>query len=218
MPLQDELNAARASWEQRVGDEVVATVAAHGEALRRSGIAARALAPGAKFPDVALTDARGRRARIHDRLADGPLVVTFYRGGWCPYCSLELRAYQAALGEIRALGAGLVAVSPEAPDHSLSTAQKNALEFDVLSDVNGALADALGIRFELTPPIIALYQRAGNDLPARNGDGRWSLPMPATYVVDRDATITLAFVDPEYRRRLEPAAALEALRNLKDKK
>jgi peroxiredoxin len=211
MSLQDQLSGFRASWEERVGDDIASTVAAHNDALRRSGIAARALGPGARFPDLALADARGGRTRIYDKLARGPLVVTFYRGGWCPYCSLELRAYQAALGEIRALGADLVAVSPEMPD-----AQKNALEFDVLSDTNGALADALGIRFELAPPIVELYRRAGNDLAARNGDGRWSLPMPATYVLRSDGTIALAFVDPEYRRRLEPAAALGTLRDIEE--
>jgi peroxiredoxin len=216
MTLRSDLDALKSSWEQRVGNEVASTVAAHNDALHRSGVLERALGVGAAFPDVALPNARGGQTRIYDKLAAGPLVVTFYRGGWCPYCSLELRAYQASLGAIRALGADLLAVSPEAPDHSLSTAEKNALEFEVLSDVNGALADRLGIRFELAPPIVALYKRGGHDLPTHNNDGRWSLPVPATYVLAADGTVVLAFVDPDYRRRLEPAAALEALRSLKE--
>jgi peroxiredoxin len=214
MSLQSRLESILASWEQRVGDEVAATVALDNIALRQSGILERMLGAGAKFPDLALVNARGGLTRIYDKLARGPLVATFYRGGWCPYCSLELRAYQEALEEVRALGADLVAISPEAPDHSLSTAEKNALKFDVLSDVNGALEDALGIRFDLTVPIVTLYKAFGQDLPSRNADGRWSLPIPATYVLERDGTIALAFADPDYRKRLEPAAVIAALRKI----
>ena len=216
MSLQDELDSILTSWKRRVGEEIASTIALDNETLRQSGILERALGTGAKFPDVTLVNARGGRTRIYDKLADGSLVVTFYRGGWCPYCSLELRAYQAVFDEIRALGGDLVAISPEAPDHSLSTAEKNALKFDVFSDVNGALEDALGIRFELAAPIVALYNQFGQDLPGRHGDGRWSLPIPATYVVERDGTIALAFVDPDYRKRLEPAAAIAALRRIRE--
>ena len=215
MSLQTELNAFQAAWKQRVGDDVAATIAADNEALLRSGLVQRALRAGAKFPDLTLTNARGGQTRIYDLLAHGPLVVTFYRGGWCPYCSLELRAYQSALDDIRALGAELIAISPEAPDHTLSTAEKNDLKFEILSDVNGTLEDALGIRFDLSDPLVALYKRFGLDLPAHNGDGRWSLPVPATYVVDHDGRIVLAFVDPDYRRRLEPATAIAALHKIK---
>jgi peroxiredoxin len=214
MSLQTELNAFQAAWKQRTGGDVATTIAADNEALLRSGLVERALRAGAKFPDLTLANARGGQTRIYDVLARGPLVVTFYRGGWCPYCNLELRAYQSALRDIRALGAELIAISPEAPDHTLSTAEKNDLKFEVLSDVNGALEDALGIRFDLSDPIVALYKRFGNDLPAHNGDGRWSLPVPATYVLDRDGRIVLAFVDPDYHMRLEPAAAIAALHQI----
>jgi peroxiredoxin len=215
MSLQTELNAFQAAWKQRAGSEFAAIIAADNEALLRSGLVERALPAGAKFPDLTLANARDGQTRIYDVLARGPLVITFYRGGWCPYCNLELRAYQSALTDIRALGAELIAISPEAPDHTLSTAEKNDLKFEILSDVNGALEDALGIRFELSDPIVALCKRFGNDLPSHNGDGRWSLPVPATYVLDRDGRIVLAFVDPDYRRRLEPAAAIAALHKIK---
>jgi peroxiredoxin len=216
MTLQNKLKAFQASWEQRAGDEIVAAIAFDNDALRKSGIVERALGTGAKFPDLTLTNAVGGQSRIYDKLASGPLVVTFYRGGWCPYCNLELRAYQGALADIRALGADLVAISPEAPDNTLSTAEKNELKFEILSDVNGRLEDALGIRFDLANPIIALYKRFGHDLPTHNGDGRWSLPIPATYVLDRDGTIALAFVEPDYRKRLEPADAIAALQKIRE--
>ena len=216
MTLQNKLNTFQTSWEQRVGDEIVTTIAFDNDALRQSGIVERALGTGAKFPDLTLTNAVGGQSRIYDKLASGPLVVTFYRGGWCPYCNLELRAYQGALADIRALGADLVAISPEAPDNTLSTAEKNELTFEILSDVNGALEDALGIRFDLADPIVALYKRFGQDLPTRNADGRWSLPIPATYVLGRDGTIALAFVEPDYRKRLEPADAIAALQKIRE--
>jgi peroxiredoxin len=216
MTLQNKLKAFQASWEQRAGDEIVAAIAFDNDALRKSGIVERALGTGAKFPDLTLTNAVGGQSRIYDKLASGPLVVTFYRGGWCPYCNLELRAYQGALADIRALGADLVAISPEAPDNTLSTAEKNELTFEILSDANGALEDALGIRFDLADPIVALYKRFGQDLPTRNADGRWSLPIPATYVLDRDGTIALAFVEPDYRKRLEPADAIAALQKIRE--
>jgi len=215
MSLQTELNAFQAAWKQRTGSAIAAAIDADNEALLRSALVTRALQAGAKFPDLMLANARGGQTRIYDVLARGPLVVTFYRGGWCPYCNLELRAYQSALNDIRALGAALIAISPEAPNHALSTAEKNDLKFEILSDVNGALEDALGIRFDLSDPIVALYKRFGHDLPSHNGDGRWSLPVPATYVVDHDGRIVLAFVDPDYRRRLEPTAAIETLHKIK---
>lgn len=143
-----------------------------------------------------------------------PVILTFYRGGWCPYCNLELRAYQALLPEIRAAGAELVAVSPERPDHSLTTADKNELTFTVLSDVGGALAAALGIRFTLSDTVRPFYEKAGHALPERNGDGTWALPMPATFVIAQGGRIAGAFVEPDYRRRLDPTEALRALISL----
>lgn len=212
MTLQAELDTFKATWLERVGAETAKLVDDDNAALQ--ALADRALKAGAPFPPQTLRDQSGRPVDLSALFADQPLVVTFYRGGWCPYCNLELRAYQRALPEIAALGARLVAVSPETPDNTLSTAQKNALEFSVLSDSKGQLADALGIRFELSPAIKALYQKFGHDLAARNADDTWSLPMPATYVVAKGGRIVLADVDPDYRKRLDPTTALAALRDL----
>lgn len=212
MTLQTELDRFKASWLDRVGPDTAKLVDDDNAMLRILADGARKA--GDVFPAVALTNQTGGTTDLAQLLANGPLVVTFYRGGWCPYCNLELRAYQNALPEITALGARLVAISPETPDNTLSTADKNALAFDVLSDTQGRLADALGIRFELSPAIKALYQKFGHDLPARNGDDKWSLPMPATYVVAKGGRIALAHVEPDYRKRMEPSRALDALRAL----
>jgi peroxiredoxin len=209
MSLQSDLDAFRAGWLDRVGAETAGLVASDIEALRN--LTANAKKKGDQFPARALRRGDGAVVDLAAILAAGPAVVMFYRGGWCPYCNLELRAFQQALPEIQALGATLVAVSPETPDDTIETAEKNGVAFTVLSDAGGALARDLGIEFELSPAIKALYRKFGHDLAARNDDPRWALPMPATYVVAKGGRIAAAFVDPDYRRRMEPAEAVAAL-------
>ncbi len=211
MTLQTELDEFRGAWTQRVGAEISTLVASDIDALRSSGLLDRVARPGDLLTTLTLPNASGESIDLQALSAVGPLVITFYRGGWCPYCNLELRGYQQRLDAFASLGATLVAVSPETPDDTLDTAQKNALAFPVLSDVEGRLADALGIRFELSPAIEALYQKFGHDLPTRNGDGGWSLPMPATFIVAKGGVIATVFADPDYRRRLDPEHALAAV-------
>lgn len=213
MNLKTELDAFRAGWEARVGDAVSRTIADDIENLRTAGILGRAARVGDAMPLTGnLLDQHGRSFDLARLIATKPVIVTFYRGGWCPYCNLELRAYQALIGEIVDAGAELVAVSPELPDHTLATAGRNDLSFPVLSDVGGALAAALGIHFVLSDAVRPFYERAGHALPERNGDGSWALPIPATFVVARGGRIRAAFIEPDYRRRLDPREALEALR------
>lgn len=212
MSLQSELDSFKNAWLERVGPDTAKLVDQDNLALQ--ALAAKALRAGDRFPAIVLMNQLGEELDLGMLANEQPLLVTFYRGGWCPYCNLELRAYQKALPEILALGARLVAITPETPDNSLSTAEKSDLSFPVLSDAKGLLSEALGIRFELSPAIQALYQKFGHDLPARNGDDRWSLPMPATFVVEKGGVIAFAFVDPDYRKRLEPDAAVDVLRSL----
>ncbi len=212
MTLQTDLDAFRSGWEARVGETIARLIGGDIEDLRASGILDRAAREGDGLPTgTALVDQHGRPFDLGELVAAKPVILTYYRGGWCPYCNLELRAYQQALPAIRAAGAELVAVSFERPDHALSTAEKNDLAFTVLSDIGGALASALGIRFTLSDTVRPFYEKAGHALPERNGDGSWALPMPATFVVDRGGRIRAAFIEPDYRRRLDPRAALEAL-------
>jgi peroxiredoxin len=211
MTLQSDLDGFRAAWEQRVGPEIASRIAADNAALAASGALGAALGAGDALPRLTLPDALGTPFDLGRAADAGPLVVTFYRGGWCPYCSLELRAWQQALPRLRAAGAQLVAVSPEAPDNALSTAEKNDLAFPVLSDTDGRLADAFGICFQLSEAIIALYREFGHDLPAHNAGTGWTLPVPASFVAGRGGRILLAHVEADYRRRLDPAAALAAL-------
>jgi peroxiredoxin len=214
--LGEQLAAYKAGFKQRAAPERLATMEAATAELRATGIESRALQAGDRAPDLTLPDALHQPVRLSALWERGPLVLVFYRGGWCPYCNLELRAWQQQLGELQRMGAQLVAVSPQTPDNSLSTAEKNALAFPVLSDSALQAATGFGVAFEMPPELVELYSRAGNDLAVLNGNGRWVLPVPATYVVDRDGRITFAHVEADYRQRAEPRdvlAAVAALQN-----
>jgi len=210
--LRDELEQQLAKFRQRASGELIETIQAGVDELIDSGIARRAAGEGDMAPDFALPNALGKRVELSALLAAGPVVLTFYRGGWCPYCNLQLRAYQRVLPELRALGATLVAISPEPSDASLSTREKNALEFEVLSDIEAKAAKAYGVLFDLSDALREAYIGMGKDLSQINADGAWHLPIPATYVIAPNGRIALAYVDPEYRNRLEPADVLAAVR------
>ena len=209
--LATDLAAFRAEFMGKVPAEIRAAMERADADLLASGIVERALKAGARAPDFVLPNVADETLSLGEVLRGGPVVLSFYRGGWCPYCNLQLRALQAAVPQIEALDASLVAVSPQIPDESLSTAEKNGLAFAVLSDRGSVIARKFGIVFDLAEELRPIYSKFGHGLPEMNGTDDWVLPMPATYVIDRDGTIVFAFVDPDYRNRLEPAAILEVL-------
>ncbi len=185
------------------------------QALKDSRIAERALAAGNDAVDFTLPNARGEQVSSEALRQQGPLVVSFYRGGWCPYCGLELKALQSVNAEIEALGARLIAISPQLPDESLSTAEKNQLEFEVLSDVNSKVADQYGLTFSLDEDLRPIYKNWGADVAVVNDDPDCKLPLPATYVISQDGKIVHSFVEEDYTERLEPDEILNALRDLR---
>jgi peroxiredoxin len=215
MSLREELAAFTAAMPHRVPTERLAILERATESLTDSGIVERAAKVGDRAPDFSLSDAAGNTVALADLLAKGPIVVTFYRDGWCPFCNMELRAYQRLLPEIAALGAGVVAISPQASDHSLLSKEKNALTFPILSDAGGQTAARFGLRFELPADLRAVYAAFGNDLPRINAEEGWHLPVPATYVIAADGRIVLAEVDPDYRMRPDPEAVVAALHDLR---
>jgi peroxiredoxin len=145
-------------------------------------------------------------------LADGPVVLVFYRGAWCPYCNLQLAAFQAALADIRAAGAALVAVSPQTPDQSLTLAERHALEFPVLSDGGNAVARDYGLVFTQSDAVTATSRRLGIELADFNGDDSNTLPAASTFVIGEDGVIRFASVSGDYRWRVGPEEVLAALR------
>lgn len=209
--LKSALDQFRLAFTDKIPPEIADAMARADCGLAASGITARALAAGDVAPDFTLTGALGETANLASMLRDGPVVISFYRGGWCPYCNLELRALQSVLPGIRARGAQLVAISPELPDESLSTRERNALAFPVLSDRGSRVARGYGIAFDLAEDLRPIYTQFGHALPDRNGGEDWVLPVPATFVIANSGIVRLAFVDTDYRNRLEPEAVLRAL-------
>ena len=183
--------------------------------IEASGVAP-GLAVGERAPGFTLPDALGRPVSLADLLADGPAVVTFYRGEWCPYCNLQLHALQAALPAIRELGGSLVAISPQAADHSLSLTEKHALAFPVLSDLDQEVIRAYRVQYTLAGDLEDLLVNDFQKDPAdQNADHSRSLPVPAVFVIDQWSTVSAAFVSADWRVRAEPADILAALRALR---
>jgi peroxiredoxin len=213
MSLKEQLAEYRAGWYQRVPAERQAIMQRHIDQLRGGAIARTMLKVGDRVPAILLENAKGAAVDVGTLLEKGPVIVTFYRGGWCPYCNLELKAYQAMLPEITAVGASLVAISPEKPDDTVSTAEKNALTFEVLSDVGQNVGRAFGLVYEFTEELRSAYHGFNLDIPARNGTpDEWALPVSATYVIDRDGSIIYACTDVDYRDRADPHDVVEVLR------
>jgi peroxiredoxin len=212
--LQQQIETFQAQLAQQLPPETLAELAKISAAQIPTGIAQQSVKAGERAPDFTLPDVFGNEVTLSELLKHGPVVVTFYRGEWCPFCNVQLRAYQQILPQIQALGATLVAISPQTPDRSLSTVEKKELTYIVLSDVGNTVARAYRLVFTLEERIRPHFTTIGSDLPAFNGDASWELPMPATFLVAQDGTVRLAFVAEDFTRRLEPADLLDGLRTL----
>ncbi|MBH0008085.1 peroxiredoxin-like family protein [Salinibacterium sp. SWN1162] len=180
--------------------------------VENAGIVNNALKVGDTAPDFALADAEGNTVRLSELLEKGPVAIAFYRGAWCPYCNLELKALQELLPEFRAAGATLVAISPQTPDESLSTEEKHNLEFPVLSDSELEAINGFGLIHPVDERTKVYYEKAGFDLVKSNGAAGWQLPLPATYVIAPDRRIRFAFVNADYKLRAEPSDVLAAIK------
>lgn len=216
MSLQKQLEELSIRASEKFPPDVVDTMLGVTRRLVESGIAENSLKVGDKAPDFNLPGATGEEVRLGQLLAKGPVILNFYRGGWCPYCNLELNAYQMLLQDINGLGASLVAISPQTPDNSLSTAEKSELKFQVLSDVGNKVAGQFGLVFQLPAELRELYNNFGIVLPKFNGDESWELPMPGTYVIDKDGTVAYAFADADYTKRAEPDEVIAKLKEISD--
>jgi peroxiredoxin len=215
MGLEQQLAAFKAEFARTAPAGRPALYEAKIEELRASFALAAAIGTGDEAPDFELPELRDNSVSLSTVLRHGPAVVTFYRGGWCPYCNIQLRAYQAVLPEITALGGRLLAISPQLPDRSLSTAEANALTFDVLSDVGNRVARRFGLVYALPEELRQALRSNNKALPGINGDESWELPVPATYVIAPDRRVALAYIEVDYRKRLEPEAVVASLKSLR---
>lgn len=211
--LKETLDQRKAVFNEKASDEKKRIYAEGIAAVENIGITRSAKQVGDKAPDFTLTDALGKQIQLSARLKDGPVILTWYRGGWCPYCNITLHSLQEHLPAFRAAGAELIALTPELPDSSMNTKEKNALEFQVLSDMGSDVARDYGVLYKLTDGVADIYN-AGFDLDSYNGDNKHELPLAATYVIDKEGIIRYAFLDADYRNRAEPADIIKALNAL----
>jgi peroxiredoxin len=215
MPYKQEAEAYKAKARERLGDQF-AILTDDMNRVRSSGAMDHALKVNDSAPYFSLPDAFGHENSLRTLLRTGPVVISFYRGEWCPFCNLELRALQQALPEITKLGANLIAISPEKPDNGIVLTEKNKLTFPVLSDFRNAVAGQFGIVFRVGDKVQDLSRNVfRNDLALRNGEDSYDLPVPATFVIDGRRIVRFAHVDVDYMTgRVEPEeviAALEAI-------
>lgn len=211
MSLKAQFDAYNVQKEAKLPGDVLALMAQTNEELIAQHIKDNALQVGAKVSNFSLNNHSAEQVELADLLNNGPVIISFYRGNWCPYCNLELKALNDHLPEFKTHNAQLVAISPQLPDETLSSAQKNALEFDVLSDINNKVAEQFGLLFTLDERIVALYSQFGIDFEKYYGNKSYKLPLPATYVINQKGIITYAFLNEDYTLRAEPTDVLAAL-------
>jgi peroxiredoxin len=214
--LQAKLDAFKADFEAgkppySVPHSVIETMHRATAELIASGAASRARKAGDIAPSFSLKDPEGDVVSSDELLRKGPLVVSFYRGVWSPYCNMELQALEAAKPQFDKYGASLLAISPQTAPNSRKSMRQNKLSFPILSDVKGKVGAAFGLRFELPDYLVELYKSLKNDLPTFNDDPNWTLPMPARYVIGQDGTILYSEVNPDYTHRPEPEDMIPVL-------
>jgi len=212
--LGDQLASMTAASRDKIPGETKAILGKALETLEASGITKKAPTVGQVLPDGNFLDVNGKVVSLYSVIGTGSAIITFYRGGWCPYCNVQLRAYQQHLGAIEALGAKLVAITPEKPENALSTREKNAIAFPAPSDEGNTYARKLGLVFKLDNDMKKVYQGFKIDLAANQGNETWELPLAATFVIDSTRKIRFAFVNTDYKKRAEPTILVDELRKI----
>ncbi|KZF19175.1 AhpC-TSA-domain-containing protein [Xylona heveae TC161] len=208
MSIQTELNAVSEQFSQapaEIRDPIGAAAGDFAASFNRGS----AVQPGQKLPAFTLPNALGKDVSSTELLSKGPILITFYRGGWCPYCNVVLHHLQANLKEFEAKNVTLVAISPETPDTSLTTAEKAGLAFPVLSDKGNKFADQLGLVFKQPESVRPAFEKMGLDFAQRKGENTLDIPVPATLLVDQTGTVRNTFVEPDFTTRLDPKDALK---------
>lgn len=209
--LQQELAATAQHLASVLPPAASQTIDAGIAAVQAAGLAGRGLRAGQTAPDFTLPDATGRPVRLAELLQAGPVVLVFYRGNWCPYCNVQLRAYNQALPQFQAHGATMVAVSPQTPELTQLTAEEKDLHFPVLSDAGNTVARQYGLAYQVGGAVYDTLHGVGIDLAAHNGDASGELPLTGTFIIARDGRIAWATVEADFKQRPDPALILEAL-------
>lgn len=213
-PLAGELRDLAARTRAGLREDEVRALDEALDALAKSGVAEAALGLGEIMPEFELPDATGHWLGLPQLLSRGPAIVAFYRGAWCPYCNLTLRALERLWPRLRGAGVRVAAISPQPRDMALAQADRNLLSFDLLHDARNRVARLCGLVYEM-PDAWKTYCRArGIDLARVNGTERWELPLAATYLIGVDGVVAYASVEVDHTRRFDPAALMRALDRL----
>ncbi|KRF04820.1 alkyl hydroperoxide reductase [Paenibacillus sp. Soil766] len=214
MSLKEQLEQAKSGFIARVPVDAQTQIFRHiAEQLQEGRV--NGLQVGDTAPNFDLINPLGELITLYDELAKGPVVLTFYRGSWCPFCNIQLRAYQEILPDIHELGAQLLAISPQSPDNSLTQKEKEQLTFQVLSDPDGLVADRYQLMFEMPDYLQHTFKHfLGRDLAVFNETDRWILPIPGIFLLDRERVVRYAHVSPDFMTRLEPQELISQLKKL----
>ena len=210
-PLEKEINEKKAAFESSASEDKKQKYAEGIAAVVETNIVGNALQVGETAINFTLPNALGEKITLYDELENGPVILMWYRGGWCPYCNMQLHYMQEMLPEFKKLGASLIAITPETPDNSISTKEKNDLEFEVLSDLDNKVGYEYKVVFKLTEDVKEIYEN-GFELSKFNGNDNGELPLAATYIIGQNKVIQYAFLDADYRNRAEPQDLLEHLK------
>ncbi len=170
---------------------------------------------GDKAPDFSLPNVYGKQIQLYSLLKKGPVIINFYRGAWCPFCNLELRALKQNLPAFTRYGATLISITPQKPDKSLEQVKKGHFPFDILSDLDSSVIKKYKLFFTVPKDLVAVYKKLGLNLEDFNGKGRNELPVPGTLVIDKNGIVRAAFADTDYKKRMEPKAIIDALKALR---
>ena len=210
--LQKEIDAYKEAFVGKVPVELRKIMLNATKELEDVNISKDALKVGEVMKSFTLPNALGENINLSDVLSNNDfVVVNFYRGVWCPYCNLELKALQSIVPQLSQLNTALIAVSPQTADASLSTKEKNELSFEVLSDEKNKIAKEFGLVFVLADALKPIYAKFCIDIQGLNQDDSFELPMPATFVLNKKAEVIFAFVDEDYTKRMEPKTILDII-------
>lgn len=211
--LLDEIDSYKESFKTKVPEEIQEIMTKATKKLKDQKISKNSLKKGELAKDFILKNVLNQDIELDSLLQEHDFVViNFYRGEWCPYCNLELKSLQSINQELISLNTKLVAISPQTPDSSLSTKEKNNLKFEVLSDTKNIIAKEYGLIFSLDEELQPIYEDFGIDIPTSNGDKTYEIPMPATFIINKNKEILFSYIDEDYTKRCEPQIILDIIK------
>jgi len=215
MSLKHDIQTMQQQMLPSISQDTLSSMQQATQDLIDSNLASKAQQVGQEAPNFNLCNTKGEVFTLKEQLKHGPVVINFYRGRWCPYCQLELLALDKVMPNIHQLGASLVSICANTLEHSTQLMRDNPFNFDILVDEENHVAKQFHLIFKLAEALKPIYQEFGIHLPDYDGNERYELPIPATYIINPQGIITHSFINPDYTQRMEPKAILQALQSLK---